>query len=258
MFARTSFTASLLSAIALSVTPMAFAGSNERPSVDQDFPLRMEDARPVDYQSGYVKLIGRYAHEADATDLTLIQPEIAYGFAPNFDVHLFTNVLVGDGDRGGSGDLTLNGQWLFHDENPGDPWPALAIEADVIFPTGVGSDGIDVGGQLSLTKTLVRAPTWDSLHLNLTYTHNFIPAADERQEAYNAILGYSRQIMSETTFLTDVVWERTADEHVATYIAEIGLIQEIGEHVRVAGGIGVGLGDDSPDFTATIGIIVEN
>ena len=235
----------------------ARADANERPSVESDFPLRMEDAHPVDFGSGYAKLVGRYTQQADATDLTLVQPEIAYGFAPNFDVHLLSPVLLGDGDRTGSGDLTLNAQWLFLDEKPADWWPAMAIEADVTFPTGVGSDGLDVAGELAVSKTLVRAPTWDSVHLNVTYSQNFVPAADERREAFDVIVGYSRRVLDDTVFLADVFWERTTDEHESMQVVEVGLVQEIGEHVRIAGGIGVGLGDDSPDFTATIGVLVE-
>ena len=248
---------SLIAGVVAIATQITRAAANERPSIDADFPLRMEDAHPVDLHSGYAKLIGRYTRQADATDLTLIQPEIAYGFAQDFDVHLLSPLLIGDGDRTGSGDLSLDAQWLFLDETPADWWPAMAIEAEVTFPTGVGSDGLDVGAQLNVSKTLVWAPTWDSLHLNVSYTHNFVPAADERREEFDVLLGYSRRVLDDTTFLADVFWERTTEEHDSMQVAEVGLIQEIGDHVRVAGGIGVGIGDDSPDFTATVGVMVE-
>ena len=54
----------------------------------------------------------------------------------------------------------------------------------------------------------------------------------------------------------DVVWERLLTDHGAGQEGEVGLIQELGEHVKVAGGVGFSLGDDEPDYTATLAIII--
>ncbi|HEX8324982.1 MAG TPA: transporter [Tepidisphaeraceae bacterium] len=237
------------------ITP-AVAGSGERPSLDPEFPVRVEDAYPVSFGDAYLKFSGRYAHDAAGTDTTLLQPEVAYGLTENVDLHLTFPYLISDADRTGSGDLNLNAQWLVLPEQQGQWWPAVALETNVILPTGVRSDGLDLVGQITLTKTLAWAPTWDSVHLNLVYRRNFIPNADERDDAYNVVLGYGRRVLDDTTLVTDVFWEKTLEAHTNQYVAEIGLIQELGDHLQIAAGVGVGLGDDSPDFTATLGLII--
>ena len=245
-------------ALAALLSSATFARADaERYSIDPDFPVRMEDAFPVGHGDGYVKVIGRYAHADDGTDTTTIQPEVAYGFAPNFDVHVLSPQIIGDGSRTGSGDVNVNVQWLFLEQKQGDWFPSLALEGDVIAPSGTHSEGLDTILQLNATQTLSWSPAFDALHLNLTWTHNAAAASDQRDDGYNVIVGYSRRVFDDTVLLADVLWEQTLSDHASGETVEIGVIQSVGEHVLLTAGVGVGV-DDSPDFTATVGIIVKN
>ena len=154
---------------------LARADANQRPKLDPDFPVRFEDAYPVGFNDAYLKFVSRFVEETDGTSVVQLTPEVAYGFAPHLDVHLNETYDVGDGPRTGSGDTNLNVQYLFNEEKEGEWLPAVAVEGDAIFPTGVGSDGVDTILQVISTKTITWAPTWDEVHLNLTWDAQFHP-----------------------------------------------------------------------------------
>ena len=263
MFNRTMLNRNTLVAIAclstsfaLTATPAGAAGASERYGIDPDFPVRIEDAYPLDYGKTFFKLSSRFAQAENGSDTTLIQPEVAWGFAPNFDVHVLSPNFVGDGDRAGSGDINVNVQWLPFPEVEGKWYPAVAIEGDLIAPTGSNSDGVDTVLQLNMTKTLAWAPSFDAVHVNLTWTHNFEDEPTQRDDGYNAIVGYSRRILDDTVLIADFVWEQTLTKHAAANTFELGFIQQVGEHVQLSAGAGVGVGDDSPDYTVTVGVII--
>ena len=259
MPARLGCVGSIVASLAFGATSACAADTSERYSIDPDFPVRVEDAFPVGYKDAYVKLITRYSNNLDGTDTTTIQPEVAYGFAPNFDVHVISPYLIGDGSRSGSGDFNVNVQYLALEQKEGDWWPSVAIEGDVIVPSGVHSDGLDTIVQVIATQTLSWAPAFDAIHVDLTWTHNAIAShPEERDDGYNAILGFSRRIGDDTVLITDVLWERTLSQGSEAETAEIGVIQSVGEYVLLSAGVGVGLGDDAADYTATVGIIIKS
>lgn len=252
---RPSFAALTIALLAVAVSAR---GADDRYSVENDFPLRMEDAFPLDPGEAYVKLVTRYSHGPDGGDETLVQPEVAIGILPHTDLHISQQYLIGPDDRGGSGDTNINVQTLLLEQKQGDWWPSLAVEGDVILPTGVGSDGLDTTLELVATQTLTWSPTYDAIHVNLFWNHNAAPDGEtERDDGYAAILGYSRRVAPDTVLLADVLWEQTLDKDDAGQQVEVGVIQSFGEHVQLSAGVGVGLGDDAPDFTATVGVIFE-
>lgn len=244
-----------------SLPTAAFAAdTSERPGLDPDFPVRVEDAYPSKCGDAYLKLSSRYSDLPTGVDQTLIQPELAWGFAPNLDVHISSPIFISNSEasRTGSGDVNANVQWLFHDQHEGEWIPAMAVEGDLIFPTGgQNNTGLDTTVQFIATETLYWAPSFDSIHLNLTWMRNADAAPLQREVAYNAILGYSRRIAPETVLIADVLWEETFVKHAAGETAEIGVIQKLGDHIQLAAGVGIGLGDDdAANYTATVGIII--
>lgn len=234
------------------------AGDDDRYSVENDFPLRVEDAFPLEPGEAYLKLVTRYSHGPDGGDETLVQPEIALGILPHTDLHVALPYLIGPDDRTGSGVTNVNVQTLLLEQKQGDWWPSVAVEGDLLLPTGVGSEGLDTTLELVATQTLTWSPAYDAVHVNLFWTHNAgADAETERDDAYTAILGYSRRVAPDTVVLADVLWERTTSKDDAGQLAEIGVIQQFGEHVQLSAALGVGLGDDAPDFSATVGVILE-
>lgn len=246
----------LLAAFALPQMARA-ADPSERYPLDPDFPVRMEDAYPSKEGSLYFKFASRYTENANGTGTTNLQPEIAWGFAKDLDLHVLVPNYIGDGDLTGSGDANANVQWMFHEQHQGDWCPSLAVEGDLILPTGGrNNDGLDTAVQFIATDTLSWAPSFDALHLNLTWTRNAADGIGERDDRYNVIFGYSRRIADNAIFTTDVFWEQQLAVHSAGQMAEAGLIQQLNDHVQLAAGVGVSLGDDAPDYTATLGIII--
>lgn len=240
---------------ALLVLSSLARADDDRYSIDADFPVRIEDAFPVETGGGYLKLIGRYAESTDGHGTTEVQPELAVGVAPRLDVHVFAPFLIGGDDRTGSGSVTVNAQYLALEQHEGDWWPSVGVELGAEFPTGVNAHGVDPSVELALTQTLSWAPAFDAIHANLIWTHN--AAADdetERDDGYLAIVGYSRRIAPDTVVIADAFWERTLAKDEAGQGAEVGVIEQLSENVLIAAAVGVGLGDDADRFTATVGV----
>ncbi|MGN6505000.1 MAG: transporter [Tepidisphaeraceae bacterium] len=234
------------------------AGTDTRYNLDPDFPVRVEDAFPTGYNTVYAKFISRFAEAQNGTDITTLQPEVAWGFAPNLDLHLSAPFYVGDGNRDGSGNINANVQWMFLEQHEGDWFPSIAVEGDAIFPSGLHANGVDTILQLNATETLTWAPSFDEVHLNLTWNHNFEAGDGDRSDYYNVILGYSRRIFDKTVLIGDVLWEQQVAHDTNDQIAELGLIQKLTDNIQISGGMGVGLGDSAPNYTATVGIIISN
>ena len=55
-------------------------------------------------------------------------------------------------------------------------------------------------------------------------------------------------------FLADLVRQQERQEGEDSTILEAGLPRQVSEHVTLAGGLGFGLGEDSPPFRATVGV----
>lgn len=252
--------ASISSAALLALAGVARAGGDDRYSINPDYPVRMEDAFPLDKGEAYVGLSSRYIEGSDGHGVTQLQPEVAVGLLDGLDLHVLSPILVGGGEeeRTGSGNINLNLQYLALEQHEGDWWPSIAVEGDLIAPTGIRADGLDTAIQVIATQTLSWSPTYDAVHLNLTWTHNAAPDGDtERDDGYTAILGYSRRVLPDTVLLADVVWERTLEKDEAGQLAEVGVIQSLGEHVDLTAGVGIGLGDDAPDYTVTVGVLIQ-
>ena len=246
---------------ALGATLVAAAGAARAGDVhdlNRGLPLDVEDT--VTAERGQVQLQGsaRYEHESDGSDLLFLEPQVQVGVLDNFHFELTYPVIAGDGDRSGAGDFIVAGLYRFLDEKrPGfgdDPWPSLAVKGELEFPTGVDSDGLDTTIRLLATKTVTQSPSQDRLHVNVAWAHNAAAAGDERENRFSFIFGYSRKLDDQTVVLADVVREQDRLEGQDSTIVEAGMLRQLSDRVTVAGGLGFGIGDDSPDVRLTIGV----
>src|SRR4051794_7860433 len=95
-----------------------------------DFPLQMQDALPT--QQGTVQLQGtmRYENTEQHQDRLLLEPQVQWGFAKDWQLQLAVPILAGDADKTGSGDMQVSVLWNFLNESgplPDSPLPALAV-----------------------------------------------------------------------------------------------------------------------------------
>ncbi len=237
------------------------AGGQGRPdapeppySISSDLPLRFEDAEPTGYRRLQVQFATIYDRTHDGRDRYRFEPQLKYGVAPQVDVHVLSPLLGGNDGRTGSGDLQVNGQWEFLLERPGSPWPALAVQGQLELPTGRDAAGVDPSVKFIATKTISAAYGHDELHVNVNYAYDAGPAGGDRRSTLFALLGYSRRLTDRTVLVADYVWEQRSRRDEDWHRLEAGLVYELSEHLRVAAGVGTGLGGDAPSVSGTVGV----
>ena len=226
--------------------------------LQRGLPLEIEDTQTSDHREMQFQTPARYELEDDGGDLLILEPQLQYGFADNFQVEVSYPIYAGSGDRTGSGDVVVAGLYRFLDEkSPGfgdDPWPSLAVKAEFELPTGIRSDGLDTTLRFIATKTITEDESQDRLHFNLAWEHNMAASSGERANRFAVVFGYSRKLSDETVFLADILREQSLQEGAEATVIEGGVLHQLTEQLTVSGGLGFGLGEESPDLRATVGI----
>lgn len=246
-------TAILIVLLGLAVTRLARADVSD---LNRDLPLRVQDTRPAEKGQWQLQDISRWENTDAHEDRLTLQPQVQYGATENLQLQLQAPFYLGDADRRGSGDVQLGALYRFLTDDGSRP--SIAIAGQLIAPTGVGSDGLDTELELDLSKGLGGGSNDDNarhrVHLNLVWDHNSIPARDERQDRYQAVLGYSFQINEKTLLLADFVREQQPQERQDSNLLEIGLVRDLTEKLSIAVGASAGIGDDSPACQITFAI----
>ena len=236
--------------------PVARAGDVH--DLQRGLPLEIEDTQTSEHREMQFQTPARYELEDGGGDLLVLEPQLQYGFADNFHVEVSYPIYAGSGDRTGSGDVVVAGLYRFLDEtSPGlgdEPWPSLAVKAEFELPTGINSDGLDTTLQFIATKTITEADSQDRLHFNLAWEHNMAADSGERANRFAAVFGYSRKLSDQTVFLADILREQSLQEGAEATVIEGGVLHQLTEQLTVSGGLGFGLGEESPDLRATVGI----
>src|SRR4051812_42860358 len=154
-----------------------FARGDDLNDLTRDLPLRIQDARPT--EKGQLQLQGtaRWERTDTGEDRTTLQPQLQYGLIDDVQLQLQAPYYVGDADRGGSGDVQLGAQWRFLKDD--GKRPSIALAGQLIFPTGVGSDGLDTELEFDLTKGIGGDDdAAHRVHLNLIWDHNSVASSD--------------------------------------------------------------------------------
>jgi hypothetical protein len=219
-------------------------------------PLEIEDTLTAQRREMRFQTPTRYERD-DGDDLLTIEPQLQYGFADNFQVEVTYPIKAGDGRRSGSGDVVVGGVYRFLDEEqPGFTssfLPSMAVKGEFVLPTGVNSDGLDTALRFLATKTLTEAESEDRVHVNLAWEHDMAAGSNARHHMITAVLGYSRKVREDTVVLADLVLGQDHQDNQSLAILEGGVLHQLSERLVLAGGLGFGLNDDSPEFRATVG-----
>ncbi len=237
-------------AMAFALTAPAMAHDHDR--IDDNIPLRVEDAYATPYRNREFQGVFRYTRTDGGDDEFLMEPILEVGVWPNAEVELSVPFLLGNADDRGSGDINLSGLYNFNQEGL---WlPALGIKGRLTFPSGQDSEGVDTELKFLATKTLGRSLLYNQLHVNASWMHNAAPLSDERRDHWAAVLGWSARLTPDLVFVADIWREETKIRNEEQNVAEIGLRYQLRPNLTVAVGGGPGFGDESPEFLTTTAI----
>lgn len=228
--------------------------------IEEDFPLTIDSAYPVDYLGRELGWYIRYDRGDDGDDDGIDEFETAlrleFGFPRNGEIKLTTPFKWGEVEPDGVRPIEAEFMYNLNQETLWTPAFSLAVGAEA--PVGEHADGFDPFGKILITKTISgETNTFQQVHFNALYRANDEVQGSERGYESLIALGYSRRITSSTLFVTDLVreWDRI-DDHEEN-LMEFGLRYQITPLVTLSGGTGFGFGDESPDVRFTFGMQAE-
>ena len=228
-------------------------------NIEQGLPLHFEDTVPQEYLGREFQLVGRYERTDDGEDRYLFEPRLELGIWHNTQLTIGTPLLFGNADEGeGLGPVEVDVLYNLNQETL--DLPALALKAGADF-TGAaaagGGDGVDPFIGLLVDRTIGRSSLYHKVHLNLLYQFNGTELDDERDGRYEVALGYSRRLGASAMLIADLVRMQEMTENDEVNLAEVGVRYATTPQSVISGGIGFGIGDESPDVRLTVGFQYE-
>ncbi|MBS0189024.1 MAG: transporter [Planctomycetes bacterium] len=249
MRSATPLVISVVVAVLLAGAPRALA-QTDHTNLEEGFPTRLEDAYPLSFRDRELQIRFSWDRTGDHKDRFTLQPQVELGLAPNWQFTLGAPFYLGDADRRGSGDLQLGALYNFNQESLS--LPAFALSGKIDIPTGKDSEGVDTTLKFIMTKT-VDDDHLGRIHLNLEWGHNFGAHEDERDNTFAIIPGYSFRLNADTIVVADFIREWEMERGRESNNVEVGARYQLSPRWVLSGGVGFGIGDDSPDARLTFG-----
>jgi len=190
-------------------------------------------------------------HAADGRNLLNLTPTIKLGALKGLQIDVSAPYAVGDQRTANQGGGSLDAIWNFLPIS--DTLPALAVQPGYQTPYGAGHKS----GQYFLrglaTQRLGTGEKAPRLHLNLNWTHVQQPSSTGRREVLEMSVAFSTLLTDKTALVLDVVHGAKTTVRQNQTIVEAGLKWELSDTWALTGGVGVGLGQDSPAFRVIFG-----
>jgi hypothetical protein len=213
-------------------------------NLSEDFPLSIEDATPTEVQETQFQISADYVSEDD--DEYLLKPDFEYGLTKDIQLDLGTEMIQGTSNRNGSGDIFFGALWLL----PVD-FTELALKGTLIAPTGIESQGVD--HELGLISSLHLGADLRT-HLDLRWLHNAEAKVGEREDGFRTGFGLQHIYNDQTSSLISFVREVELEADQEFNLIELGALHSLGEYLAGGAAVGVGIGDNSPDFISRLGL----
>jgi len=229
-------------------------------NLDPNRPIAIEDAYVI--PKGEIGVEGgvTFNDRNEGKGRFGFQPQIIYGAFENMQLEIMTGLvtepttLVGD-DK--SGDLSVGVLYNLNTETLN--LPAFAVRAEVGFPTGVNSKGVDT----ELTGVMTRSFGRWRTHVNAGYTFLGSPQGQERSGTYRVVGAVSYPLGYPTSFRDTIianVFTRQSDsvgQRNPTGMG-IGLRHQVSSRVVVDAGLGTEFTGpvDRSTFFSTIGLSI--
>src|SRR5215212_2616341 len=157
-------------ALVLALWPTMAAGQSVH-NLERGLPVEVMDTSPTD--TGKIQVQGSATNETSDTspDRFSLQPNVQWGFAENAHLLLYSTYYIGDESvQSGSGDIYVGMLYNFLAE--GQWSPGVAVQGELVTPTGVGRDGLDTALTLVSSKQITKESSEDRIHFNLRWDHN--------------------------------------------------------------------------------------
>jgi hypothetical protein len=246
----------MLLSLTLLVAIAAETFAIDHKNLDENRPLRLEDAYAIASGELAVEAGVGFALERRGPDRGFFPVEVLYGAYPNLQLGLGTTLSTDPheiDEQTKSGDLQVSGLYNFNQETL--TLPAFGLKLALNLPTGVDSSGVDVEVKGVMTKSFDRL----SLHLNAGYEFLSGTVRDERDGRYEVTLGASYPVgapqYTRTTLIGDVFTESGSRRGGSNAVgAEVGFRHQLTARVVLDAGIGTefaGPAERSPLFVTT-------
>ena len=229
-------------------------------NLDPNRPIAIEDAYVI--PRGEIGLEGGVTlnDRKEGKSRIGFQPQIIYGAFENMQLEIMTGFVtepttVAGDDK--SGDLSVGVLYNLNTETI--TLPAFAVRAEVGFPTGVNSKGVDT----ELTGVMTRSFGRWRTHVNVGYTFLGSPQGQERSGTYRVVAAVSYPLGYPTSFRDTIianVFTRQSDlvgQRNPTGVG-IGLRHQVSSRIVFDAGLGTEFygPPDRSIFFSTIGLSV--
>jgi hypothetical protein len=244
----------------LIITANQMALALDHDNLDPNRPIQMEDAYPI--AKGEIGIEGGvlvHDQRRGPTRVTF-QPQIIWGAFANAQVEIMGDVITSPNSVVGpnkSGDLSMGLLYNFNAETL--ILPAMAVRAEIQFPTGVNARGVDG----AVTGIVTRSFGQLRGHLNAEYTFVGAPQGRERSGYYRFVAAVSYPIgypmRFRETLIADVYTRQSDLVGGPNFVGiELGIRHQVSPRVVLDGGIGTELGgpQDRSNVLGTVGVSV--
>ncbi len=227
--------------IALVMSAGKRAHAQQLSDLEPDRPISIEDARPVSFRAFSGAVDWSFNERRDHSNDYGPGFSLLYGAARGLEVGAALRYVTRPERNAGrgisSGDLFVHALYGLHSETAG--LPALAVRADLQFPTGLDSKGTDLHLALLATRS------FDSfrLHGNFRFTRLGDTGPTERAERWEGVAGIdvlaSRRGLTDSLLLADIVVRTNpVIDGRAVLGAEVGTRRRIGPQTVLFAGAG--------------------
>jgi len=220
-------------------------------NLEEGLPVELTDAMPTKYRNLEVQGYSRWEHTGGGEEEFQVVPRLEYGLWLNSQFSVEAPYEFGEAVE--DDEFKTIGVELFYNFNQeGLYFPAVALAGKTDFPVGDEEDGVDTTVKLILSKTIGRSAHWQRVHLNAAWKYNNDAAEDERTDYYTFIAGYDRLVNADTLIVIDYVREQEREDDSDINLVEAGIRYQLTPLTVIAGGLGAGIGEDSPDFRVSL------
>ncbi|MBN8904978.1 MAG: hypothetical protein BGO51_10110 [Rhodospirillales bacterium 69-11] len=242
----------------ISLLPFLWGGNRalaDPQSLSSFVPVQTEDAYETNLGKLELQGVGRFtrdSHNRRGSDLWNLEPTVKLGALPGLQLDISAPYAAGSQSGANQGGYGVDVLYRFNAQTA--YLPALALHAYYQEPYGAGHKSAQYTLRGIATKWLGPSERSPRLHLNLNWYHRVQPSNTQRDDQLEMSLALSTLISDRTALVTDMVHGAKPDRNANQTILEVGFRHEINDSLALSGGIGVGVGEQSPAFRAIFAI----
>ncbi len=248
--------------IGMLILPGALAAQTDFFNLDDDRPVAVEDATPVErYEFDLQLAPARVEREAGGPTVWSLAPELAYGVLPRTDLSLHLQMAAIDSDGPAEDVSGVSGLEviLFHQLNRETlGLPALAASGGLAFPVG-GLAGESTHGTVKaiVSRSFRGVRRGMRIHANAAYTFGDQEETAGGAEARRWLAGVAVDrtfIFQSLLIVGNVFADRQLQEGAATrLVVGAGIRYQLSPRMAIDAGLERRISDEGPDWALTFG-----